>query len=127
MASTASDLAEPKAKRRMLRASMMVPKPWVMAVRGTASIEGKYRALFARVASSNTTSLVRESRGDPGSLKPMWPLVLLHDRWLNTGRDRLGPQEFVVEVVRARPSSWRPFGETRYLPKAFELRVCKRN
>ena len=52
----------------------MVPTPIVMAKRGTLPSPRKSAAASWRVIRSSAISRVRESRVEPGSLNPMWPV-----------------------------------------------------
>ena len=72
---TASALASPWATRTSVRASRMVPRPWVRQCIGTWSGESKNRALSARVFGASVLIRVREANDDVGSLKPMWPFA----------------------------------------------------
>ena len=61
----------PQAMRTMRLAVRMVPHPMVMAVVGTLSMPPKAGAASSRVMVFSSIALVRETFGEPGSLKPM--------------------------------------------------------
>ena len=71
---TASDLDDPTASTSRCAAWPMVAMPWVIAWDGAWSGPSKYRALSALVAAASRTTLVRDSKEDPGSLNARWPL-----------------------------------------------------
>ena len=68
---TASAFASPKARRRMLRASRIVPIPIVIATVGMSPL---ILLLSLIVSSERVFSLVRDARLDVGSLKPICPV-----------------------------------------------------
>ena len=74
MAFTAADFSAPVATTITLRALRIVPRPIVIAELGCSSLPAKKRRLASRVAGVRHTILVRESTGDPGSLKATCPL-----------------------------------------------------
>ena len=61
----------PHAMRTIRRAARIVPHPMVMAEVGTLSMPLKAGAASSRVILSSSMARVRESFGEPGSLKPM--------------------------------------------------------
>src|SRR5439155_1608013 len=74
-------LCSPVAIRAISLAPRMVATPIVIASRGTLSSPKKSAAASFRVTVSSVTRRVRESGGEPGSLKPMWPLLPMPRIW----------------------------------------------
>ena len=68
-------LCSPVAMIAISRASRIVATPIVTASRGTYSSPKKSAAASRRVTASSVTRRVRLSAPDPGSLKPMWPVL----------------------------------------------------
>ena len=64
-----------------LRGLRMVPTPIVMALRGTFYSPKKSLAASRRVTWSSVIRRVRLSRGEPGSLKPTWPVRPMPRIW----------------------------------------------
>ena len=78
---TTSALCSPVAIRAISRAWRIVATPIVIASRGTLSSPKKSAAASRRVTVSSVTSRVRESGGEPGSLKPICPLLPIPRSW----------------------------------------------
>ena len=78
---TIAALCSPVAIRAISLAPRMVATPIVIASRGTLSSPKKSAAASFRVTVSSVTRRVRESGGEPGSLKPMWPLLPMPRIW----------------------------------------------
>ena len=76
-----SALFDPLAKSIIFRASRMVPIPMVIASVGTSSFRSKNLALSEIVFSVSLTFRVRDASEDPGSLKPICPLVPIPSTW----------------------------------------------
>ncbi len=72
---TIAALCSPVARRQISRASRIVATPIVIAWRGTFSSPKKSAAASRRVTVSSVISRVRDSAPDPGSLKPMCPVL----------------------------------------------------
>lgn len=74
-------LCSPNASSTTRLALRIVPTPIVIAFLGTFHSPKKSLDASIRVTRSSVIRRVRESRGEPGSLKPMWPVRPMPRSW----------------------------------------------